>query len=139
MRVTSSITVRLAVPLAAAALTLAACASVPRPAEQLSRAHALVGQAEQSGGAQLAPDDYATARDKADQAERLADRQPQAARNLAEEAAADAEVSIARASQVKAEQAYREVESGNATLRTQVEHAAPTAPPPIAPEPPAAP
>ena len=115
-----------------AALTLAACVSVPRPAEQLSRAHTLVQQAEQSGGAQLAPDDYASARDKAEEAERAAEHQPQFARNLADEAAADAQVSIARASQIKAEQAYQQVESGNATLRRQIQGSAPA----LAPGPP---
>jgi hypothetical protein len=117
------------------AATLAAgCASQPpRPTAQLARAHSLVDQADQNGAQQFASADLAEAHTKLAMADQQADKQPESARRLADEAAADAQLADARARQGKAEQAVKDVSAGVATLRNetnreQSEQSAPVAP-----------
>ena len=85
-----------AVWLACAALALAACASPPPPKEQMAVANSAVDQA--TGNAAEAPAELTTARDKLTRANAaMARKDYVAARQLADEAAADAALAQATA------------------------------------------
>lgn len=90
----------------AASLGLAACAGTPPPIGQLGAAEQAIAGAEQAGALQHAPVELQRARDKlaaADDAVR--NEENDAARRLAEEARADAELAAARAQSATAAEA----------------------------------
>jgi hypothetical protein len=113
------------------AALVAGCASSPRPTAELTRAHTLIDQAEQSGAQQYAPADLKSARDKTGAAEAAADkRDTVAAQRLATEAALDAQLATARAEDAKAQRSARELNDSLDTLRSESARKAGAAAPP---------
>jgi len=108
---------------AAPAVVLVAlgCASTPKPVADITEAHTLVQQAEQSDAQQFASSDLEAARSKLRQADADSANQPVVAMRLAQESSADAQLALARTRAAKANQALQEVDSGNTTLRNESE------------------
>jgi hypothetical protein len=134
---------------ATVACGLAACASEgPPPTEQLTRAKTLVDQADKAQGQRYAAADLQRAHDELSQAEN-ADQQKHynQARTLAEAAAVDADLAVARADAGDAVRAARDAQQGNATLQQESERGADASnaavaggiPPPSPSPPPASP
>ncbi len=102
------------------AALLCGCASGP-PREttaDLSRANALVAEAERSGAQEYAPADAQKARDEAQQADQLAGHgDAQRADRLANEAAVDAQFATARAANGKAQHDLKDQQRTLDTLR----------------------
>jgi len=137
--------VRYVVALTAVAVA-AGCASAPPRAttDEVARAQALVGEAEQSGAQQYAAADLQEARDKLQEATALEEKQPIQAQHLARESAVDAQLAAARASDGKAQRAVQDVNASLNTLRNEElrhEQTQPPVtdqtPPPLPPGPPA--
>ena len=99
----------------------AGCSSGPAPTAELSQAHSLVDQAEQSGAPQYASADLASARSKLQQADLDARKQPERSLDEAQEASADARVALARTNAVKAQAALRDVNAGTRSLQNETE------------------
>jgi phage tail tape-measure protein len=114
----------------------AGCATEPPRAttDEVARAQALIGEAEQSGAPQYAPADLQEARDKLAQATQLESNQPIEAQYLAKEAAVDAQLATARSSDSKAQRAVHDADENLMTLRNE-EQRHETAPPPGPPPP----
>lgn len=101
-------------------LLAAGCASQgERPAEELARARTLIEQAEQGGAQQYAPAELERARTKLAAAESTADKDNERARELAHEAAVDAEYAVARTSAGKAQQSAQTLQQGIESLREE--------------------
>ena len=104
---------------ACAALALAACASTPEPKEQMAVANSAVDQA--TGNAAEAPNELSTARDKLARANvAMAKKEFVLARQLAEEAAADAALAQATARSARSSRALTEVRQSIQQLQTQL-------------------
>jgi Domain of unknown function (DUF4398) len=111
-------------------LLVANCASQPAPKEELSRARTLIDQAERSGAQRFAEADLNAARGKFQVAETDArDKNNDIARHRANEAAADAELAIARTASGRAQSAAAELQSSLVTLRQEAERGAPASAP----------
>lgn len=134
---------------AALACGVAACASEgPQPTEQLTRAKTLVDQADKAQGQRYAAADVQRAHDELSQAE-SANQQKHynEARSLAEAAAADADLAVARSDAGDAQRAAREAEQSNSTLEQESQRGADAAnaavsggvPPPSPSPPPSSP
>lgn len=96
---------------------LTACASNPVPDEKIAVAKASVQRAEGSGAPEFAPVQMATARDKLASAEKAnADRHPEPATSLAEQADIDAQLAEATAQQQRAHKAAMEFDSSMKAL-----------------------
>jgi hypothetical protein len=107
---------------ASAGLLLSAgCASGPKPTADLTQAHTLISEAEQSGAQQYASADLVSARDKAQEAEQDAKSKPEMSIRLAQESSADAQLALARTRAAKAEQALKDVNAGTEALRNEAE------------------
>ncbi|WP_234413594.1 DUF4398 domain-containing protein [Ideonella sp. A 288] len=108
---------RTATPLMAGLLLLAACASTPPPAEQLAVGRAAVERAGGPASAE-APLELAAARDKISRANTaFAAKDYVLARQVAEQAEADATLAEAQARSVRASRALTEVREGIRQLR----------------------
>ena len=108
-----------AVLVACAALVLAACASTPEPKEQMAVANSAVDNA--TGNAAEAPAELSTARDKLARANvAMAKKDYVQARQLAEEAAADAALAQATARSARSSRALAEVRQSIQQLQTQL-------------------
>ena len=108
-----------AVLVACAALALAACASTPEPKEQMAVANASVDQA--AGNATEAPAELSTARDKLTRANAAMARKDYVqARQLADEAAADAALAQATARTARSSRALTEVRESIRQLQVQL-------------------
>jgi lipoprotein-anchoring transpeptidase ErfK/SrfK len=106
--------------IAAALLTVAACASTPIPNEKIAVAKASVQRAEQSGAPEFAPVELAAAKEKLSRAEKAAaDREAQPATQLAEQANVDAQLAEATAAQQKSHKAATEFDASMQTLRQE--------------------
>jgi hypothetical protein len=104
----------------AALLALAGCATTARQVPEVTAAHTLIAQAEQSDATQYASSDLEAARSKLRQADQSAhDDKPVLAAKLAQESSADAEVAMARTRATKAQQALAEVNAGTQTLHNE--------------------
>lgn len=104
--------------LAALAL-LSACASPPPPQEQLAVGRAAVARAESPAAAD-APIEMAAARDKLARANlALANKDPVLARQLAEQAEADATLAEAMARSTRSQKALAQVREGIRQLREE--------------------
>jgi phage tail tape-measure protein len=115
----------------------AGCATEPPRAttDELARAQALIGEAEQSGAQQYAPADLQQAHDKLATATQLQSKQPVEAEQLAKEAALDAQLATARTSDGKTQRAVHDVNENLDTLRNEeLRHQG--APPPASQVPP---
>lgn len=103
-----------------AALSLAACAGAPEPREQMALGRAAVDRVSGPAGAE-APVDVAAARDKITRANRaLADKDFVLARQLAEQAEADAALAEARSRSVRSDVALEEVRASIRALRAEI-------------------
>jgi len=124
---------------------LASCAAGPPPSEELTRARALVDQADKGLAGRYAAADLQRAHDELSAAD-AANRNSQydVARRAAEAASVDADLATARASEAQALAALDEVKRSNEALRTATSGAAddtvapalqayPAAPPPPPP------
>jgi len=108
-----------AILVACTALALAACASPPPPKEQMAVANSAVDQA--TGNAAEAPAELGVARDKLTRANAAMARQDYvAARQLADEAAADAALAQATARSARASRALAEVRQSIQQLQAQL-------------------
>jgi hypothetical protein len=101
----------------------AGCATEgPIPTEQLSRARALVEQADKANAQQYAPADLQRAHDELSSADKaVSDRRYNDARRYAEEAQADADLASARGSSGEAQRAAQEVHRSIDSLRQESE------------------
>jgi Domain of unknown function (DUF4398) len=105
---------------AALALSVAGCATTPIPNEKIAVAKAEVARAEQSGAPELAPVEMASARDKLARAEKAAaDRDPQPATQLAEQANIDAQLAEATAQEHRSHRSVQELEASLQALRQE--------------------
>jgi hypothetical protein len=106
-----------AAALAAGAVLLSACASSPRPTEELAAADLAVEQAEASLAPTYAPDLVGKARDKRNEAEAAADAEANVrARRLAEQAVVDARLAEATADAEVADESLEEMEASVSAL-----------------------
>lgn len=105
------------------AVLLGACASKGAPpVAELTNARASIAQAESAGAQKSAPVDLLAARDKLGKAEMASrDERYSAARQLAEQAEADAEVAERKSRAAKAEAAAAELTRANEVLRKELE------------------
>jgi hypothetical protein len=100
------------------ALSAAAYASSPIPAEKIAVAKSALQRAEQSGAPEFAPVEMAAARDKLARAEKAAaDRDKQSATQLAEQAEVDAQLAEATAQRQKSHKAAMEFDASMQALR----------------------
>jgi hypothetical protein len=100
---------------------LVACATEGAPpSEELTRARAVVDQADKGGAQRYAAADLQRAHDELSNAEKAnGERKFDEARRYAQSAEADADVATARASEADAQRAAHEVAQGNETLRQE--------------------
>ena len=99
---------------------LAGCAShPPAPVAQLTRARTLVTQAQTSDAPRYDSVDLTAAQDKLQQADANAQSDPVAAGQFAQEASADAQLSMARTRARKAQESLGQVNDSLAALRQQ--------------------
>lgn len=112
-----------ATAIAAAGVLLAGCSSGPprQTSVDLTRAQTLVTSAQGGDAQQYAAADLQSARDKVQQAQQLATRDPQRAEQLANEAAADAQLAEARAQDAKAQHALDDLNRSLQSLRGEAE------------------
>jgi hypothetical protein len=112
------------------AFGMVACATEgPPPSEELTRARAVVEQADRGGAQRYAAADLQRAHDELSNAEKAsAERKFDEARRYAESAEADADVATARTSEGDAQRAAREVAQANETLRQESGRGTATAP-----------
>jgi Domain of unknown function (DUF4398) len=102
------------------ALSAAAYASSPIPAEKIAVAKSALQRAEQSGAPEYAPVEMAAARDKLARAERAAaDHNKQSATQLAEQADVDAQLAEATAQRTKSHKAAMEFDASMQALRQE--------------------
>jgi hypothetical protein len=105
----------------AAALLLAACASLPPPDAELAQAAATLRQARDAGAAERAADVYAQSERKLALAREAMDaRDARTARPLAEQALVDAELALARARAEAARDERDRKAAENARLRREL-------------------
>ncbi len=106
--------------MAGATLALAACATAPAPKEQLAVAQHAVDQAAATSAE--APQELASAREKLERANlAMANKDYRQARELADEAAADAGLAEARARSTRSERALNELNESIRALRAQLD------------------
>jgi hypothetical protein len=108
------------IPVVAAAC-VGGCATQGRqPTEEMTRARALIEQADKAGAQRYAAADLQRAHDELSNAERAtSEKKYDDARRYAQSATADADVASARASAGEAQRAAHEVVQGNETLRQE--------------------
>lgn len=111
--------------LCAAAVLLSACASQKTPATaEVAVSQAAVENAAQAGAAELAPAELLAAREKTQQARRaLADKDYKLARELAQQAEADAKLAQSKATSAKATSAANAVQDNVRVLREELDRA----------------
>ena len=106
----------------ATAALLAGCASTPPPTEQMAISRAAVSNANSAGGNEYAPLQYESAIQKMGAAERaMADKNYVRARQLAEEAHADAKLAEAMARSAKAQKAADALQDDIRILRQEID------------------
>lgn len=110
------------IPATIAGALAAACATEPQPTQELTRARAVVQQADKTNAQRYAAADLQRAHDELNDADRSnAERKYGEARRYAESAEVDADVATARASAGEAQRAAHEVRQSNETLREESE------------------
>lgn len=110
-----------------AAVTLAACSSLPPPVEQMAVTRTTVERVSSAPNAvDAAPVELSQARDKLARAERaMNDKDYVTARRLGAEAEADARVAESRASAMRGERALKEVRDSIRSLQDEINRRAP--------------
>lgn len=116
---------RYTVAMLCAAALLSACASQKAPATaDVAVSQAAVENAAQAGAAELAPAELLAAREKTQQAKRaLADKDYKLARELAQQAEADAKLAQSKATSAKATSAANAVQENVRVLREELDRA----------------
>lgn len=116
---------RYTVSMLCAAALLSACASQKAPATaDVAVSQAAVENAAQAGAAELAPAELLSAREKTEQAKRaLADKDYKLARELAQQAEADAKLAQSKATSAKATSAANAVQENVRVLREELDRA----------------
>lgn len=111
--------------LLATAALLSACATEKAPATaDVAVSRAAVENAAQAGAAELAPAELLAAREKVQQASRaLADKDYKLARDLAQQAEADAKLAQSKATSAKATDAANAVQENVRVLRQELDRA----------------
>jgi hypothetical protein len=105
----------------ATALAFAGCASLPPPTEQIAVSKSAISNAAAAGGAEYAPVEMRSARDKMEGADRAMVKEDYVvARNLAEEAQSDARLAEKKAQSAKAEKAALVTQEDNRVLREEM-------------------
>ncbi|HVK55522.1 MAG TPA: DUF4398 domain-containing protein [Burkholderiales bacterium] len=105
----------------ASILFVASCASIPPPNEQIAVSTAAVANAAGAGGAELAPVEMKTAREKLDRAKLAMTAQDyDRAQSLAEEAQVDAQLAGTKARSIKAQKAADELQESSRVLREEL-------------------
>jgi hypothetical protein len=102
-------------------VTAGGCASQgPKPTDELTKAHAVVEQADKGNAQRYAAADLQRAHDELSEAER-ADAQQKylEARYMAQRSEVDADVALARANSAEAQKNAAEVRQSNATLQEE--------------------
>ncbi len=103
--------------------TLAGCASSPPPREQLATSQTSIDAARSAGAAEFAPVEFTRATDKRMQAINAAQHGDMvAARRLAEESDADAQVARTKANAERSQRAAAEVAASLQALRNQLQN-----------------
>ena len=106
----------------AATAILAGCASTPPPVEQMAISRAAVSNASSAGGNEFAPLQYKAAIEKMDAAERaMVGKNYVRARQLAEEAHADARLAEMTARSAKAQKAADALQDDIRELRQEID------------------
>lgn len=104
---------------------LSACASTPAPKEELTRAESAIKQAEQAGATEYAALELREAKARYDEANQIVetkkDNDYPRARQLAQQAIADAELAAALARAKRAETLSGEVREGLETLKQELD------------------
>jgi hypothetical protein len=119
---------------AAVALSLAACATLPPPTEQLAAARAAIQSAEVAGADKVAPVELTQARERLTAAQLAVSRnETENARRLADEALVDAQLAQAKASTLRARESVAQSEAALRALREETNRPSQTAPTPVAP------
>lgn len=108
------------------ALVLAACASVPPPSDALQAADIAITNAEKDKAGEFAPVELKSAHDKIASAREIVAKKPDSkemskARNLADEAQADAELASARTREGRADAVNMELQKNIDTLRMELQ------------------
>lgn len=107
--------------IAGAAVFLSACASTPPPTADVALAGAAVNSASTAGGAELAPAEMRTARDKLDRAKlAMTAEKYDDALSLAQEAQVDAQLAEAKSRSAKSRKAADELQESIRVLREEL-------------------
>ena len=102
--------------------TIAGCASIPRPTEQLAASKAAVSNAASAGANEYAPAEMRTAQEKLDRANQaMATKDYKDAKSWAEQAQADAQLATAKARTGKAQKAAATVQEDSRVLRNELD------------------
>ena len=105
----------------AAAISMVGCASTPAPTEQMAVSKAELSNASSAGGNEFAPLQLKSAMEKMDAAEQaMAEKDYVHARQLAEQAQADAQLAGAMAHSVKAKKAADALQEDSRVLRQEI-------------------
>lgn len=105
-----------------AALTMAGCASIPAPTEQLAVSKVAVSNANSAGGNQYAMAEMRSAQDKLDRAIQAMTAEEYAqALTLAEQAQVDAKLAETKARSAKAQLAASSAQEGSNVLRKEID------------------
>ena len=105
---------------------VASCASIPPPTGQMAVSKLAVSNATSAGGNEFAPVPLKSAMQKMDQAEQAMTTEDYArARDLAEQAQVDAQLSNATARSAKAKKAVSALQEDNRVLRQEIDRKTP--------------
>jgi Domain of unknown function (DUF4398) len=109
------------IALLGATALIAACASTPPPTAQMAVATAAVSHALDAGGAELAPAELRSARDKMQRANlAMTAKDYESARTLAEQAQLDAQLGESKAEAIRARKAADATQADGRALREEL-------------------
>jgi PBP1b-binding outer membrane lipoprotein LpoB len=121
LRIKSASAVQVAGLVAAGALFVASCASIPAPTEQMTSSRAAVAEATNAGSGEYAPRQLKTALEKMGGAEQaMTDKNYEQARSLAEQAQVDAQLALATTRAAKAKKAADALHEDDHVLREEM-------------------
>jgi hypothetical protein len=107
--------------MAACALFVASCASIPAPTEQMASSRAAVAEATNAGSSEYAPAQLKAALEKMGGAEQaMSEKNYEQARSLAEQAQVDAQLALATARAAKARKAAAALHEDDRVLREEM-------------------
>jgi hypothetical protein len=107
--------------LASGVLLMAGCASVPAPTAQMAVSKAAVQHADTAGTTEFAPVELQSAKDKLARAEKaMAQENYELAKQLADEAQADARLAEAKSETAQAQKAAQDSQAASRALRQEI-------------------